>query len=250
MLLVADVHGAFDDLRRVAAMGEPLLVLGDLLNFIDYRTHEGMLTEVAGRDLVLRLTDLRDRGDASGARRLMEEFAAGRESEIRDRYAALIEESYRQMAEALAGASGFITFGNVDRPSRLAAWLPPGMLYVDAGIVEVEGLRVGIVGGGVPSLGVPGEVKEEAMRQRLFALGPVDILCTHIAPAVRPLSHDVIGGRPKESRAVLDYLLAFEPPFHYFGDIHQPMATTWRVGATRCRNVGYFRATGRAVRHG
>ena len=27
-------------------------------------------------------------------------------------------------------------------------------------------------------------------------------------------------------------------------------ATEWTVGTTRCRNVGYFRATGRAVRHG
>jgi hypothetical protein len=66
---------------------------------------------------------------------------------------------------------------------------------------------------------------------------------------VRPLSRDVIGGRLKESPAVLAYLLDHRPRWHYFGDIHQPQATSWRVGVTRSVNVGYFRATGRAVRH-
>jgi hypothetical protein len=30
--------------------------------------------------------------------------------------------------------------------------------------------------------------------------------------------------------------------------VHQPQASTWRIGRTRCRNVGYFRATGRPLR--
>jgi len=34
---------------------------------------------------------------------------------------------------------------------------------------------------------------------------------------------------------------------HFFGDVHQPQASTWRIGSTRCRNVGYFRATERAL---
>jgi hypothetical protein len=59
----------------------------------------------------------------------------------------------------------------------------------------------------------------------------------------------VVGGRLKESPAVLDYLLEHRPRWHYFGDIHQPQATTWRVGDTNCVNVGYFRATRRPVRH-
>ena len=53
----------------------------------------------------------------------------------------------------------------------------------------------------------------------------------------------------EESQAILDYIRRHRPPFHYFGDVHQPQATTWRVGATVCRNVGYFRATGRVVFH-
>ena len=64
----------------------------------------------------------------------------------------------------------------------------------------------------------------------MAALGAVDVLCTHAAPAVPQLSYDVIGGRCKHSEAVLGYLLAHGPRWHYFGDVHQPQAVSWRVG--------------------
>jgi Icc-related predicted phosphoesterase len=250
MLLVSDVHGAFDDLARVAAMGEPLLVLGDLLNFVDYRTFDGMLADVAGKEFVAAMNDLRESGDRDGSRRLWHEFREGREDEIQAKYDALIEEAYAQMRDALDGCEAYVTYGNVDRPDVLERYLPATSRYVDGEVIEMEGLRIGIVGGGVRALGVPGEVADADMAAKLDDLGPVDMLCTHVAPAVRPLSKDVIGRRIKESRPVLDYIREHRPRWHYFGDIHQPQATTWRVGPTTCINVGYFRATGRPVRHG
>ncbi len=88
------------------------------------------------------------------------------------------------------------------------------------------------------------------MRQKLAALGRVDILCSHLPPSIEPLHRDVITGRlERSSRPILDYLLQYRPPYHYFGDIHQPQASRWRVGPTLCTNVGYFRATKRALRH-
>jgi len=250
MLLVSDVHGAFDALAEVAAAGETLLVLGDLLNFVDYRTLDGMLAEVAGKEFVARLTGLRTRGDHAAAHDLWAEFGAGRETEIRERYDELTRAAYGEAAAALAGSHAFVTYGNVDKPDLLRDMVPEGVTFVDAGVFDIEGLVVGIVGGGVPSLGVPGEVAHDAMADRLSTLGPVEMLCTHVAPAVRQLSTDVIGGRPKQSVPVLEYLREHRPRWHYFGDIHQPQATTWRVGKTICRNVGYFRATRRPVRHG
>jgi Icc-related predicted phosphoesterase len=250
MLLVSDVHGAFDALRTVASAGEPIVVIGDLINFIDYRTLEGMFADVAGRDVVAGVVRMRARGDHDGARAIWREFAAGREAEIEARYHELMVAEYEAMARAIEGAEAYVTFGNVDRPDLLAAAMPSTARFVDGDVVEIAGLRVGIVGGGVPRLGVPGEVGDAAMAEKLAGLGEVDILCTHVAPAVRQLSHDVVGGAPKGSKAVLDHLRVAAPRWHYFGDIHQPQATHWTVGETRCRNVGYFRATGRAVRHG
>lgn len=249
MLIVSDIHGAFEKLTRVAGRGEPLVVLGDFLNLIDYRTMDGMLVDVLGQDVVVDIVERRSRGDHDGANNAWRTAVAGSEEEVRRQFHEATVTAYEAAAAALEGSDAIVTYGNVDRPDLLEASLPEGVRFVEVGVVEVEGRSVGIVGGGVPTLGTPGEVAHEVMRERLFGLGEVDILCTHVAPAVPQLSTDVIGGRPKQSQAVLDYLLRFRPGHHYYGDIHQPQAVSWRVGTTLCRNAGYFRATGRAVRH-
>jgi Icc-related predicted phosphoesterase len=251
MILVADVHGASEKLRRlVSALDETLLVLGDLINFTDYRTYDGILADLIGHDFVRRLVELRMAGKFDEARVLWRESADGREEELRARHAELVEAAYVDIAGALDGADAYVTFGNVDRVDVLARHLPDGNRFVDRGRFEIEGSAVGIVGGGVRSgLNVPGELDDDTMAERLDALGRVDILCTHVAPAIPALQRDVVGGMSKGSPAVLAYLERFEPAFHYFGDVHQPQATTWKHGNTICRNVGYFRATGRGVRH-
>lgn len=250
MLLVADVHGAADALARVARRGEPLLVLGDLLNLIDYRTGEGLLTDLLGRELVEEVLVLRRQGARGAAAERWHAFLGGREAEMVQRYRALVAAAYVPVAAALEGAEAYVTYGNADLPDLLRAALPPGVRFVDGEAIVIEGRRVGIVGGGVARLGVPGEVSEEDLAAKLAGLGVVDVLCTHAAPAVGPLCHDVIGGRGKGSAAVREYLLSHRPGRHYFGDVHQPQAVSWRVGETRCRNLGYFRLTGRAVRCG
>lgn len=250
MLLVGDVHGATGSLRRVASRGEPLLVLGDLINFIDYRTYDGLIAEVSGRDFVAEIVRLRSAGDLDGARRVWAGFAAGREDEVRRRYAELVERAYEEVCRALEGCTSYVTYGNADWPEVLVRHLPPSARFVDGESVELDGTRFGFVGGGMSSIGVPGEVGEEEMAAKLGDIGEVDVLCTHVPPAIDALARDVIGGRQKGSQSVLDYLIEVQPSWHYFGDIHQPQAGQWRVGRTRCHNVGYFRATGRAVRHG
>jgi Icc-related predicted phosphoesterase len=86
------------------------------------------------------------------------------------------------------------------------------------------------------------------MEELLERLGSVDVLCTHVAPALDPLQTDVVTGRAERGSApLLGFIRSHHPRLHLFGDVHQPQASTWRVGPTRCRNVGYFRATERAV---
>ncbi len=251
MLLVADVHGAAEALGKAAGRGEPLLVLGDLINLIDYRTLDGILSDLCGKPLVAEVVALRRVGDYAGARDRWRRWMAGREEQFRARFAESVTAQYRTICASLAGSGALVTYGNVDWPDLLPELLPEGVRFVDGEVVEVEGYRVGLVGGGAPTpLGVPGEVSEEEMAAKLAALGEVDILCSHAAPNVGPLRRDVVAGRVEAGfRSILEYLLEARPGWHYFGDVHQPQATRWRVGSTICRNVGYFRATGRAVRH-
>ena len=250
MLLVADVHGAAASLRRVAAAGDTLLILGDLIKFIDYRTNEGIVADVAGRDFVAEIVRLRTAGRVEDAKARWQSFASGNEAEVRARFDESVEGAYAEVCGALEGAQAYVIHGNVDRPEVLQRHLPTGASYVDGEVVRIGELRVGLIGGGTPALGIPGERNESEMADKLDEIGEVDVLCTHVPPAVPALSRDVIGGRQKGSVAILDYLSSRRPRYHYFGDIHQPQATRWRYEATKCVNVGYFRATGRAVRHG
>lgn len=124
-------------------------------------------------------------------------------------------------------------------------------MFVDGTAVDIEGWRVGFAGGGSPSpLGTPGEVSESEMAAKLAQIGRVDILCSHLPPAIEVLRFDTVADRSEgASAAILTYLRETQPSFHYFGDVHQPRASRWMVGRTLCRNVGYFRATGRSVHH-
>lgn len=249
MRLIADVHGAADALGRVARQPGPLLILGDFINFIDYRDNEGIVTDISGKDFTNRMVELRTAGEAVAAGALWNDFRKGREEELRIAYDTAIEAAYDEVLSVLDGAEVYATYGNVDRPDLLRQKLPPSARFVDAEVIEIEGLRVGFAGGGIVSIHTPGEVSEAEMETKLAQLGPVDVLCTHVPPNIPALQRDVIAGRSKGSQAVLDYVISNQPPFHYYGDIHQPQASTWRIGKTICRNVGYFRATGRATEH-
>ncbi len=248
MLLVADVHAASNALARVAAMGEPLLVLGDLVNLVDYRTGEGIVADVVGIETVRSISRLRAQRRFDDATRVWTDRVAGIEDQIRAQVGAAMAAQYAEIKDALDGVETYVIFGNVDRPDLLREHLPKTARFVDAEVVEIEGWTVGFVGGGMPRLGMDGEVSPEEMAAKLQRLGPVDILCTHVPPAIEPLARDVVGGGFKGSEEILSYVDRHGPAFHFFGDVHQPQAVQWNRGATVCRNLGYFRATGRPYR--
>lgn len=247
--LISDIHGAAAALRRIAPGESPLLVLGDLINFIDYRNNDGIVSDIAGHDFVDKVVTLRSQGDFAGAGELWRAHSEGREDELRGLYAKAIAAAYDEVCPALEGVEAYVTYGNVDNPEVMKSRLPSSARFIEAEVIELDGVSVGIVGGGVPTIGSPGEITDEEMANRLATIGPVDVLCTHVAPSIRPLAADVVGGRQKGSQAVLEYIRRHQPGHHYFGDIHQPQAVGWRIGNTFCRNVGYFRATGRVVHH-
>lgn len=250
MLVLSDIHEAIEPLRRVVASGETLLILGDLVNLTDYRTGQGAVAEVLGIDFARRSAAARGDGDFKLMRALWVEKVGDRIDEVRHAIGEAIDAQYERIAEAMDGGHGYVLHGNVDRPGSLQKHLPSGYEYVHGETREIEGVRFGFVGGGAATpLQAEGEVSEDAFETLLEAIGPVDILCTHVPPALDPLRRDVVTGRAERgSLPVLRYIEARAPRLHLFGDVHQPQASTWRIGRTRCRNVGYFRATGRAIR--
>lgn len=248
-LLVADVHGAFDALADLAESEHDIIVLGDLINLIDYRSCEGIVPDVVGAALIREIVALRMAGLDQAARSLWREASATLGVDVASGVSAGMANQYGAMAVALRGLRGLVIHGNVDDPEMLRANLPGGMEWVDGATRTIDGEVFGFVGGGVPRIGTPGEVDDDTVRAKLVALGPVDVLCTHVPPAVPMLAEDTIGGRSKGSIPIREYLEDFAPRMHYYGDVHQPRATRMVFGSTLCVNVGYFRATHRGVVH-
>jgi len=251
VLIVSDIHGAFEPLAELARGSETVLVLGDLLNLMDYRTGEGITADILGRDTAMRIARARAAGDFGEMRSIWSEAIGADADGFRAQFEANALGQYQEMHRQLEGTRGYATFGNVDRPGQLRSHLPEGWRFVDGEVLEIDGWKIGVVGGGISTpLHASGEVTDEEMRHKLEAIGSVDVLCSHLPPAVRPMHYDVVTGRTERaSQPILEYILEHQPTYHYYGDVHQPQASSWRIGATRCRNVGYFRATQRAVRH-
>jgi Icc-related predicted phosphoesterase len=116
---------------------------------------------------------------------------------------------------------------------------------VDGRVVEIDGERFGFVGGALPTpFGAAGEVTDSDMAVSIDGLGQVDVLCSHIPPAVPELCFDTLAGRQERgSDHLLEYIRDIGPRVAYFGHVHQPLVSSMYVGRTLCVNVGYFRAT-------
>jgi Icc-related predicted phosphoesterase len=250
--LVSDLHGAVDDLKKAVPEHSTLLVLGDLINFLDYFSMTGILTEVFSIEAVQEVAKLRAEGDYEQARSVIAERSAGREDEIRMEIGERVHAEYEALFAALPDPT-YLILGNVDAPpvAHKLALETPAVVEADTKIFTLGGELFGFVGGALPTpMHVAGEITEEEMRDKIDRLGEVDVLCTHIPPAVPELCYDTVAGKLElGSRDILRYIEEVQPRLAYFGHVHQPLVSSMQIGRTRCVNVGYFRATKRPFRH-
>ncbi|HEY2205793.1 MAG TPA: metallophosphoesterase [Pseudonocardia sp.] len=257
--VVADVHGNTEALARAADGADALLVLGDLINFVDYDNHGGgILGQVFGADVVGRFAALR----VSGRPGELGEYARSLWSGLPDPRSTLenaVRDQYRAMFGVIAnGPPCYLTPGNVDLPHLWPEFLTDGMRMLDGEVLELGGLRFGFVGG----LPLPAsEVAHVPTRRGPWrpyvrpggeydaacaGLDRVDVLCSHVPPSVPELTYDVVSRRAEVgSRALLEVIRRDAPRAALFGHVHQPMSARARVGRTECVNVGHFRHTER-----
>ena len=250
--VISDLHGAADAIPKAVPEGSTLLLLGDLLNVIDYAEMSGILVDIFSVEDVAEVVDLRTEGRLEEAQRIMRDRSAGREQEIRERFGTLAAAQYEDIFAHLPDPT-YVILGNVDIPKLAAAFVgsTPAAHDADMSVVELEGERFGFVGGALPTpLHIAGEITEEEMSAKVRDLPDVDVLCSHIPPAVPELCWDTLAGRSERgSEDLLEYIKDVQPRRHYFGHVHQPLVSSISIGSTVCINVGYFRATKRAFPH-
>jgi Icc-related predicted phosphoesterase len=242
------VHGAASALRKEVDPSDTLLLLGDLINVIDYTTRDGILVDVFGLDAVNEVIGLRAQRRFEDARSVMALRRKGREAELAERFDVLFRTAYREVYDALP-CKTYLILGNVDNPEVARSELPENVEMVDGEVVELAGLRIGFVGGGLPTpLHIRGEIPEEEFNAKLAKLGPVDVICSHVPPDLPELTYDVLARRHERgSSGLLDYIRDVQPLRALFGHIHQPLCSSTHVGRTHLLNVGYFRRSRRAI---
>ncbi|MBB5959897.1 Icc-related predicted phosphoesterase [Saccharothrix tamanrassetensis] len=251
--VVSDVHGNAEALARAGDGADALVVLGDLVDFVDYYDHgKGILGRVFGAEKVEVFARLR-RG-RMGTETV--HYVRSLWDSLDDAASVVREAVLEQYTELFAAMSAptYATPGNVDSPELWPRFAHDGVHVLDGESAEIGGLRFGFVGGALRS---PGFVRrpgapwypylrtEEEYGAALAGLGEVDVLCTHIPPAVAELTYDVVARRPElGSASLLAAIERVRPRWSVFGHVHQPMARRVRVGWTECVNVGHFQRSG------
>jgi Icc-related predicted phosphoesterase len=251
--VVSDVHGNVEALARAGDGADALVVLGDLVEYVDYADPAaGILGRVLGVDVSTRFAYLRTHG-APGE---LIAYIRDAWSRVQDAE-TVVEQAVREQYDRLFGAMTAPTYaipGNVDMPRLWPEYERPGLSLPDGQVVPVGGMRFGFVGGAPLPPGqmlrrsgpwTPHLRNAEEFAAAVHALGPVDVLCSHVPPAVPELAFDVVSRRPEAAApALLDVVHRDRPRAALFGHVHQPLAARVRVGRTECVNVGHFRRTG------
>jgi Icc-related predicted phosphoesterase len=246
--VISDLHSATDALKAEVQPDDSLLLLGDLINIIDYAAMDGIFVEIFGEEAVLEMIAFRAQGKFDEARRAMAKRREGREEEVAATFMRLVHEAYAAVFDSLPGKT-LLILGNVDTPYIARELAPPSVEFVDGQVVDIMGAKVGFVGGGLPTpLHIQGEIPEEEYNAKLDSLGVVDIVCSHVPPDLPELTYDTIAKRRERGSVhLLDYIREVQPARVYFGHIHQPLVSSMHLGKTHLINCGYFRRTSRAI---
>lgn len=246
--VISDLHSATGALKDQVAPTDTLLLLGDLVNLIDYATTEGILVEVYGRETVLDIIELRAQRRFEEARKRMAERREGLEQEMKEKFTQAMTRAYEEVFSVLPETT-YMIMGNVDSPTLVKDLAPAHIEFPDGKVVEINGYRVGFVGGGLPTpLQVQGEIEEEEFNRKIDQLGPVEVICSHMPPAVPEMNFDILANRAEQgSSRLLEYIRDVQPAKALFGHIHHPLVSSKHIGKTHVVNCGYFRRTRRAL---
>lgn len=244
MLFISDVHHGLDSLKLLPKTKEPLVILGDLINWIDYRNGDGIAKDVFGDANLNRLIQLRKDHNFDERKNLWQDLFSddpeGKQQKIED----AIERQYLEVFDVLKDYEVWMIPGNVDSLKIFESVKTSNVTNVDGQIHKYKDNKIGFAGGGVPTpIKARGEISEEDFEVKLNKLIDVDIICTHAPPLVDELIIDVITNKKEQGWESLNkFIRIHQPKLSLFGDVHQPKATKWIVGKTICMNVGYFRA--------
>ena len=241
--VVSDVHDRVAGLAEAGRDCDVFVCLGDLVLFLDYDDpSSGIFAQMFGAANAARYMELRYQLRFEEARAFSRELWEAVGAEPWTAISQAVGAQYERLFAALPG--GLFTYGNVDIPALWADYLRPDQHVLDGEVVERGGLRLGFVGGGLRTpMRTPFEISDEEFAAKVERLGEVDILFSHIPPAVPEATYDVVARRlERGSRVLREYIGDVQPRFALHGHVHQPLVPRVSIGRTSVVNVGHFRS--------
>ena len=211
--VVSDVHGHAEALRGSADGADALICLGDLLLFVDYADPaRGIFPDLFGAAAAREFIALRTAQRFDEARAMSALLWAGLDGSPSEHVEAAASRQYAEMFAALPTPS-YLTYGNVDIPRMWREHLRPGQHVLDGERIVLGGWSFGFVGGGLRSVyRTPYELDDDVYAAKVAAVGKVDVLCTHIPPAVPELLFDTVARRMERgSEALLEAVRRYAP---------------------------------------
>ena len=181
-----------------------LICLGDLLLFIDYADHgQGIFADLFGVEQARRFVELRYLKRFDEARRMSRELWAQLDGDPSGHVEQAASGQYAKLFAAMPEPA-YLTYGNVDLPGPRAPHLRPGHHVLDGQRATLGDWTFGFVGGGLYSAyRTPNEIDEDAFAAKVAATGEVDVLCSHIPPAVPQLLYDTVARRVERGSEAL-----------------------------------------------
>ncbi len=255
--VVADVHGNFEALARAGEGADQLMILGDLLDYVDYHDPSGgIMGAVFGAEKISKFVAMR----TVGAFAELHAYNHSLWSTIDNPAQAIIDivsERYQRVIEVIPDNT-LLTLGNVDVAQIWSDIAPPNLQYLDGEVRTIGGLRFGFVAGGSSRPGSNFRRTESPwqpfVRSALDYLdsvaavtgaGSIDILCSHIPPNLFGMRYDMIPARLEMyGPGLLQAIDLEQPSIALSGHVHQPLMPRVRRGRTECINVGHFQRFG------
>ncbi len=247
MIFVSDIHFQINFLSTLPKNKGPVVILGDLINWIDYRNGEGIANDVFGKNNVEKLIEFRKNHKFNERKKLWKTLYLENPEEVSKKMQDALARQYELVFKSLSDYEVWLIPGNVDDSNIIENYLSNRILNVDGLMVPYNNINIGFAGGGVPTpIMARGEIQESEFEYKLNVLKDSDIICTHAPPFVEELVTDVITNKAEQGwKSLKNFIIENKPQFSLFGDVHQPKATSWIIENTKCINVGYFRATNR-----
>ena len=194
--VVSDVHGTADALATAGDGADMLICLGDMLLFLDYADHtQGIFAELYGAEHAREYIALRTARRFDEARQLTAGIAARLTADRGTDLRTLTERGDQQAVRGAVRRAGRARLPHLRQRGRAAdverlPASPATRCSTAAARWSAASRSASSARGLISPYRTPNEIPEAEFAAKLDAVGAVDVLCTHIPPAVPELLYD------------------------------------------------------------